>query len=95
MDVEEPIFEKIAEVPYDELTDETIQEWIDVSNEYWDRDEVVVGMHGVSTCNNCDNGCCDLCGKGHTIITGVQERESGNVTNMINCTHPGRSGKFL
>jgi hypothetical protein len=94
MDVEEPIFEKIAETPYDELTEETIQEWIDKSQEYHDRGETVTGLHG-GECDSAEEACCEQCGEGHAIISAVQERESGNVTSMLSCTNSGCSGQFL
>lgn len=96
MDLEKPIFEKVVEnCRTGGVSEETIEEWKDASEEYWDRDEVVVGMHGSLNCEDVEGGCCDVCEEGHTVVTGTQDRDSGNVIKSINCTEDGCTGLFL
>ena len=94
MDLQEPIFKEVVKTPDEDLDTETIQEWIDVSKEYKEREESVVGMHG-GRCDSAEESCCKVCGKGHVIVTGVQERESKNVVNDLTCTNPKCAGPFL
>lgn len=95
MEFEHPIFEKICETPSGELTEETIQEWIDVSKEFQNEHTgSYIGLH-VSSCESATESCCQMCNTGHTIVTGVQEREDQNITNMVSCTTEGCNGPFL
>ena len=92
--MEEQIFEIIEEKTCADLTEEEIQEWIDVSEKYYNQNKVVVGMDG-GDCTECSEVCCEICESGHAIITGVQEKEKENHANMIGCTNEGCSGPFL
>ena len=92
--MEEQIFEIIEEKTCADLTEEEIQEWIDVSNKYRSQDRPVRGMHGGDCTEACEN-CCDLCNSGHTIITGTSNVNGNEVTSMISCTKKGCTGKYL
>lgn len=95
MEYEEPIFKKIMNSLYDELDDKTIQDWINKSQEYHERDQVATGMHVSRDCNDTDTDCCSMCGNGHEIVSAVQERDTGNVTSQLNCTNPNCQGSPL
>lgn len=95
MALDEEIFETMAETPYSELDTETIQKWIDTSKKYHNSLDVHPGVHAHDDCEDAEGSCCRMCNKGHVIITGVSERDSGNVVNALSCTHEGCPGISL
>lgn len=92
--VKEPIFVEVTEVSSDALDQETIQEWIDVSKEYQERDEIVFGMH-CGECDSADEHCCEMCENGHNIVTTVSTVDGTDVVAGLGCTTDGCTNQFL
>lgn len=90
MDYQEPIFKKVSEKPTRELTEEEIEEWIEKSKEYHENGDLAIGMHG-GKCDSTSHSCCELCAKGHTIITSIHKGE----ISTINCTTYKCRGIYL
>lgn len=66
-----------------DLDEETIQEWIRISEEYEEKNEILIGMYG---------GDCEMCKNGYTVIVGTGPN---GAVNMTSCTSQGCQGKFL